>query len=330
MKAQIKRTNPGDEDFLNRLLSYLDQHISATILAIEPIRPKVLFLKTSAGNFILKGYSSYTRLKLMESFTRRLKESGFTETYSYMAFPGLDPLYWDGLFYGCMEFIPPHPNTFNYYWEADRLNGARLLTKFHRISQTLEKEFQSTVPSASLLDKWEERLDCFIANRKEIGRYLDETIVAELIEWANRALDGMNVQERFLQAEMPAVLHGDVAHHNFIRSKTGKVFLIDFDLISIGSPAVDFLQYANRILPYIRWSLKHLSKYTQIAPYLYNKGFLYGLVYPSDILREWNRVMRERNPPDAVRLKQVLDQTMYQYDARRKFVFDVKEKIKSG
>ena len=36
-----------------------------------------------------------------------------------------------------------------------------------------------------------------------------------------------------------------------MRTSKGELYLIDFDLISIGPEMADYLQYANRILPFL-------------------------------------------------------------------------------
>lgn len=101
-------------------------------------------------------------------------------------------------------------------------------------------------------------------NRSSIKYFLDDYIISELISWANWSLAGMVRKRRFFQKEPSVILHGDVAHHNFLRDKNGKLHLIDFDLISIGPPSFDYLQYANRILPSIDWSLGKLGSLKEI------------------------------------------------------------------
>ncbi len=70
------------------------------------------------------------------------------------------------------------------------------------------------------------------------------------------------------------IIHGDVAHHNFIRGKDEALSLIDFDLIGIAPSYLDLLQYCNRILPSLNWSAPALFSYKQIQPFEYEKSFL--------------------------------------------------------
>ena len=59
----------------------------------------------------------------------------------------------------------------------------------------------------------------------------------------------------------------------------GELYLIDFDLISIGPIMADYLQYANRILPFLNWSLPNLATYKQIQPIFSNRYFCMRLLF---------------------------------------------------
>ena len=85
------------------------------------------------------------------------------------------------------------------------------------------------------------------------------------------------------------IIHGDVAHHNFIRGKDEALYLIDFDLIGIAPSYLDLLQYSNRILPFTQLVLPLPYLVTnKFQPHEYEKFFLTALVFPTDIFREWN------------------------------------------
>jgi thiamine kinase-like enzyme len=144
------------------------------------------------------------------------------------------------------------------------------------------------------------------------------------MEWADFSLKGLELEHSFLNNHDQVILHGDLAHHNFIRGIDSELYLIDFDLVSIGSPACDYLQYCNRILPSLEWSLHDLTEYEQIQPYLNNRGFLYALLFPTDIFREWNRLIKDRQYSSTFQVRQVLDLTVRQFFSRQSFVEQVK------
>ena len=131
----------------------------------------------------------------------------------------------------------------------------------------------------------------------------------------------------FLSMNHICVLHGDVAHHNFLRDSKGILHLIDFDLISIGPPSLDYLQYANRILPSLDWSFERLAQFSVYEKLVGEKAFLYALAFPADIFREWNRLIREGSYRDQNKYNQVMDLTIGQFYSRKKFIDTLKMKI---
>ena len=137
----------------------------------------------------------------------------------------------------------------------------------------------------------------------------------------------MKENESFFFKEPYVILHGDVAHHNFLRDTSGNLHLIDFDLIHIGPESIDLLQYANRILPSIDWSIDQLSQYQQISKFLKERAFLYALAFPTDIFREWNRILREKKHENQHHYKYVIELTLNQLYLRRKFVEKLKKKL---
>ncbi|MFK4997593.1 phosphotransferase [Bacillus sp. N9] len=89
-------------------------------------------------------------------------------------------------------------------------------------------------------------------------------------EWA---LEQMKADPSFFQKEPHCIIHGDVAYHNFIRGKDGKLYVIDFDLIRIASAMIDILQFCNRILPSLRWDARQLFSFPRLRPYKENPSF---------------------------------------------------------
>jgi hypothetical protein len=68
-----------------------------------------------------------------------------------------------------------------------------------------------------------------------------------------------------------------------------KIYLIDFDLISIGKAERDYVQYASRMLLFIKWDLKKFQRIPIFHRYYHHPWFWYALSYPMDILREGNQ-----------------------------------------
>ena len=121
----------------------------------------------------------------------------------------------------------------------------------------LQGSYNTILPTFHLVEKWEERSTLFKRNLPLISFFLEREIITELINWVEWSLSGLRQEKDTLEKLPKAILHGDVAHHNFMRTSKGDLFLIDFHLISIGPEIADYLQYANRILPFLNWSLKN-------------------------------------------------------------------------
>jgi len=121
------------------------------------------------------------------------------------------------------------------------------------------------------------------------------------------------------------IIHGDVAHHNFILGNDG-LYLIDFDLAKMAPDILDDLQFCNRILPHLDWSLEKLSMYKPLEKNLQEKSFLSALIYPTDLLREWNYFLKYEQ--GRGRLSSFMTEiTFREFDKREKFVKDVMTEI---
>ncbi|WP_077214104.1 phosphotransferase [Bacillus dakarensis] len=324
----MKINVPGDDLFYNRLLSYLDDVFPFHVKAITPIRKKVYLIEGEEDIFILKGFSSYHRLKLQETFTATLKKEGFKNTYSFVDHALDPPLFFEQTYYGCLEYITPSEPIFSYEAEKDRLEGLSLLREYHQITSKFAKRYGTIMGSYKLLDKWRERTGKFLTNTSVIRFFVQKEIMDEWLKWADWSLKGLEKEIDNFQKGPKVILHGDVAHHNFIRSRNDQLFLIDFDLISLGHESNDILQYANRILPYLNWSLDRLLDMNELKPFLKEKGFLYALAFPTDIFREWNRLIRERHYDDPTKVRKILDFTAGQFPERIKFVRELKSILK--
>jgi thiamine kinase-like enzyme len=329
MKKAMKRTVKGrrGDDYFNRLLSYFRRKFTERIVKMTPIRDSVFIIETDKGMYVIKGYPKYSKLKLQETFTATLRQEGFKRTYLYLQHLAYDQLIFNNEYFGCMEYLSPHQTAFSFHSHVNRKEGLQLLNEFHRVTASCVKRYKTLIPVNNILEKWKSRLASFQKNRPAIRYYINDKYIDEVINWAEWSLKGIESNEKFFLAKPHVILHGDVAHHNFLRDSSGKLNLIDFDLIGIGPECLDYLQYANRILPYINWSADQLFQYPQLKKFATEKAFLYALAYPTDILREWNRVMKDNNTVYSSYYKQVIDLTFDKFQLRRQFIEKLKTMI---
>ncbi|WP_442595199.1 phosphotransferase [Neobacillus sp. D3-1R] len=308
----------GDDGVNIRLLSSFQKQFPYKIKELYPLRDHVFKIKTSKGSFILKGYSSYNRLKLQETFTSSLHKEGFNNTYSFIILDQ-DPIMYENKYFGCIQYIEPHKRTFSYISDNERQEGLSLLDNFHEITKQSVGRYQSILPEFNLQKKWLERRDQFVKNTPIISHYISSDLIKEWLNWADWSLEGIIKNEHIIESEPSVILHGDVAHHNFLRGKSGKLYLIDFDLISIGPRSMDLLQYSNRILPFINWNLNSLIRYKSLKDLFRNQSYIYALVYPTDLFREWNRFIRENHFRDVYKLQNLINQTLSKMQLRQEF-----------
>ena len=309
----------GDERSNHRLLSYLKQNVSLDVQKIKHIRKHVYLAQLKNGcQFIMKGFSARRSLLLQGAFTSSLKIHHFPFTYSF--YLGLPSVYFDSKFYGYLEYIESSDQTFFYNSRDNCSEGLALLQKYHHTSKQLVGSYKNLLPAYNLQNKWQERFLFFVKNKEILSLFIPSEIYSDLVSWAEWSLTGIEMETNLSPY---VILHGDVAHHNFIRRKDGTLFLIDFDLISIGPEIADYLQYANRILPFLDWSLHDLATYKPFQSYFQQKLFLYALAFPTDIFREWNRLIKEGQYSDSTKVRSVLYLTINQFEKRREFVHDL-------
>ena len=326
MKAMSMTFNQtGDDDYFIRLLSYLRSQLKENILEMVPYRKSVIWIKTDKNAYMLKGFHTNKRLRLQEAFTSTLRKEGFLKTYLFVHPQIKEPLFFEGTYFGCMEYIPPNKTSFSFKSKKNRQDGLELLEQFHLVTSSFESRYRTLIPKGVIIEKWRDRGKIFSSNISTLKYFINDKILAEMMDWANWSLSGMEKNRSFFLNEPYCILHGDVAHHNFLRDTKGILHLIDFDLISIGPASLDYLQYANRILPSLDWTFDRLAHFSQYEKLLNEKAFLHALAFPADIFREWNRLIREGSYRDQQKYNQIMDLTIGQYYSRKKFIDTLKK-----
>jgi hypothetical protein len=307
----------GDSDFLNCLLSYLEDH-QLEVKKIETVRSNVYLLKQKNGQFfILKGFANQDKWHRQKKLTDCLRKNGFLKTYEF--YSQIPAFQYKNRSFAFIEYIQPHKEKFHFFAEENRREGLSLLSHFHRASRGALAELSGEIPAFDQIQKWEERLRSFKSVLPIISSYVSDFILQKWISWALWSLKGMKFFEDSLYNEEHTIVHGDVAHHNFLRRSDGALCLIDFDLMTAGPAAIDYLQYANRILPSVNFNASLLWNYKELTHYQTNPAFLYALAYPTDIFREWNRLIKENRLGNPSQLHAVWKMTVQDFTYRMDF-----------
>ncbi len=323
----MKNNQPGDDLFYDRLLFYLNKTFPFSVQAVKPIKNRVYKISSPEKTFILKAFHSYHSLNIQKMFIDSLSREGFSNTCSFLRFTD-EILFFDGSYYATVEYIPSADPPFTFRSEPDRLDGLCLLRQYHSASQRLAGPFESMAGRYKILKKWRRRTALFLKNIPIVKFFVQKEMLDEILIWADWALKGLEQNLSLMKQSADVVLHGDLADHNFIRSGNHTLYLIDFDLISIGLPIWDYLQYAYRILPYLNWSLDELNRIESFSNFLKERAFIFALAYPSDIFREWNRAVREHHISKMDKLRPLLHLTVKQFEERQQFFKDLQDLLK--
>lgn len=290
MRAMSSRNYYDGTRTFKKLVTASLRKAGMELRKLSSIRDNVWIAHTNAGKFLLKGFNSSRKLNSQKKLTMQLHANGFTRTYRFIE--ELEPFVYDEYVFAWIEFLPSYRKKFSFSSRSSRQEGLFLLEDFHETT----RKFYKTIPVKRFdqLDKWNERFEEFEENVNVVKKYVSRDVIQTWLKWGKRSLRGLQRHENELYKEPLCVAHGDVAHHNFFYKDDGTLYLIDFDLISISPPLIDYLQYSNRIMPDIS-SSSELWSYEQLRKYKNNRAFLYALLFPTDIFREWNRLIREND-----------------------------------
>ena len=287
-KLMMKTDHPifRDDFNRNRLFFRLAQETRLIIHSYSNIKHNLYKIQTEDGQYILKGYTEPGNLDSIIRFSQLLHKSGFLTGLMYEKFTdGQFLLFEQGLVWVLLKYIDPK-RKFSFAKEKDREDGLIILRKFHQHSKTLLPNLLPDLPKENTVVKWQNRLRIFESHAPFLAKWFNPNVIGEIVYYSHLSLNTLT--KDYVETE-EVVLHGDVASHNFIRAADNKVYLIDYDLLSIGSEEWDFVQYASRILPFIKWK----GSLFQLHSSLMEMGrdhpwFRTALSFPMDILREGN------------------------------------------
>ena len=168
----------------------------------------------------------------------------------------------------------------------DREASLKALDALHATNKVIDWQSQPFLQSVSLVDKWTWRLARFRRHRELLSTYLDLYSMNQLEYMSEQALN-------LLQTIQPdddtphTVLHGDVVHHNLLKTDDGTIFLIDFDLACFGHPDTEIALWMHRVLPNIGYQVGQLVNENPRLKSLSQEAVAM-LQYPNEVLREWS------------------------------------------
>ncbi|MFX3674499.1 MAG: phosphotransferase family protein [Paenisporosarcina sp.] len=164
----------------------------------------------------------------------------------------------------------------------DREDSLNLLHKLHQTGDKFNWKKCKFLHEINLNKKWEHRLEKWLHASPFLHQHMGKTKTNRITNYAEKAIDKIKP----LPSKNLTILHGDVVHHNFVRDKKGKMYLIDFDLACIGAKEVELILWMHRVLPHLDYEVHKLFQHHPTLHSL-NKNALQYLLFPNELLREW-------------------------------------------
>ncbi|QHE53123.1 aminoglycoside phosphotransferase family protein [Pontibacillus sp. HMF3514] len=269
-----------------------DLHIEQTY----QIKPHVYKVRGNDQTYILKQYSSKLVVQQQWDFFEQTENPDIVR---FVPFPNGERFICGDQ--GDVYTLAPCMNGWplSYNKEKDRIASHDLLSQFQQSS--LGIKLDSMIPKLPIYMKWKKRLHTFSAflgifeafGQRELFDAITQKSYAILSEVEQ--LDWRMIEEDAVQKG--SWIHGDVASHNFIRDGA-QVRLIDFDLLGQSPPVYDWIQLAQRWMEHVE--AEQLLRFKGFQQCSLDPLWLYGVQYPSDVMREWISFMRTQPSQEEI------------------------------
>lgn len=279
------------DDDSHRLFPFLEKEYGIYVQKSTLIKPYVSIIETDRGKWVLKKYRTFLEASRQQVFFRLLNNSGFQAAPAIEGVISFENEYW------MLQTYISSSRPFHYADEKDRYDSLSLLYMYHAYSQPLLHHpfFATMLPHYSLYEKWHQRYEQFLYALPVLKQLMKDEELSFILYCARSFFERFPHFFSSFIAEKKTIIHGDVASHNFLRTEKA-VYLIDYDLIAVAPPAIDYLQYASRVLPYVQWSFAYLERQPLLQPLVTKPWFLTALLFPADLMREC-RVIVQRGKP---------------------------------
>ncbi|MEI5905696.1 phosphotransferase [Bacillus spongiae] len=278
------------DDFYNRLLLYFQSELNVKNGYLHYLKKGKWLLAYNTEKWFVKEYRKESHFLSQFMLNNNLSKDGFPFNVNFHPIHYRKKLCFEGKYYGLYYWVDS--SSLDYRLYDDRHKALKVLSAFHKYTNQYVYHLQPYIPTFNLLEKWRKRQKEFLKNAPYFRLFIPESMLATFLYWGNYSLQKLAEMEELWVKKDVCVVHGDVAHHNFIKNKENDCYLIDFDLIAIAPKIVDDLQLSNRFLHAINWDSQALWAHDLLYKYKSNLPFLYGLFYPTGIYREWNRFRR--------------------------------------
>ncbi|MBM7701386.1 phosphotransferase [Metabacillus iocasae] len=324
--TKINNKDRKDDLFGNRLFLFCQEH-QLTLKGYKKVKNHVYVLDTDQGLKVLKSYRAKEKVEQIYQFLTNLHQQHFYQAVNYELFPSGELLYKandEDCYWTIQPYVKPN-RKFTFKSKKDRNDAVLLLTQYHEQSRRMSKDNTYSFETYSLQQQWSRRLKTFESYAPRLTAYMSEQQVVNIINQGKQALRYLKQYEVEENALGQGIIHGDVASHNFIRNDAQTVMLIDFDLAAHVPIIYDYIQLAHRFLVYLNRSFVEVESHHFFNYLVQNQFFLSSLLFPSHVVREWNRLLVNGMDAEKVHKLQVFTNADMYY--RQSFIASILPKL---
>jgi thiamine kinase-like enzyme len=326
-----------EDDFKNRLLLKFKNAFNISPDELKIINENVYLVFTENKYLVIKRYKSKNHIMKQIWLARLFADKSFPGSVRFTPFAsGKYIKRIDKYYYAMMPYIEGKALTYNS--RKDRIAAYDQLRNFQQEVSILTDRRPEFVPKYSLYSKWATRLDTFFYNLNNNRMLLTDSqlkMMKRFLKWGEYSLDTLPIdvleQKERSARRKGIIIHGDVANHNFIRKPDGSIVMIDYDLMACAPSEYDTLQLVNRFFPYCDYSLKDIMEefHHSLSDLINTKWFATALIYPTDIYREWNRLITNE-PINEKKIYDFVYQLERHYVRRMELVSDLRDIVRKN
>lgn len=313
MKRMKNNLYQGDE-LTPRLLFLLSAYLEETIQAIFPLKKGKWLVVTKENKWFVKRHASLPQLEKQIKLCRFLSDNEFTQV---IPFHHVTPIKVEKQIFSVMPFIQPAKKPLRFDTKKEREEVLKLLALFHQKTEKISGNIAASFPQFDQVSVWSKRMAAFQNELPELARYFPLAVLESYIEIGKWCLSCLSNQPR--DEGKKVLIHGDVAAHNFFRSATGSLYLIDFDLAARAPALLDYVQWVSRVLPLVGWNLEEIMEHRVISQYARKTNWLIYTLFPADVFRECQRFMHVSSQEKKIAYKHSYELTVESFTQREYF-----------
>ncbi|WP_228409430.1 protein kinase family protein [Radiobacillus deserti] len=305
----------GDNSFKSCLSSFLEENGKLSTSTIQQWKENVFYVADmDRKGFVLKAYEDKkTPIQQWRFFMKN--QSPVIQPFC--AFPnGEKILRWKKKYWTIQTCLVGEKLTFED--ERDRRDAVDTVKIFHKDIKSIQ--IKNPTIRVDYEQKCRLRLRKFWTTKETFERFGFSYLFHEITQATSMLIRQWSSYRSIIEGEKKDWIHGDLAAHNFIRIKEGKVRLIDFDLLGKASTSYDYMQLGQRFLEHIHYDIPQLLTYKLCSEYQI-RPYLIGVAIPMDHMREWLHFIGKLPMNDTV--FSYLSELERSWSDRKQFIHEV-------